>query len=52
MSELTGKLATLKEPYNGYTRIEITEKVEYKWLVEICGTGKQIEVYRDEFELD
>ena len=52
MCELTGKLATLKVPYRGYTRIEIIEKVEYKWLVEICGSGLTIEVYDDEFILD
>jgi len=41
--------ATLKSPYQGYRNIILIEKVQYKWLVEICGSGKQIEVYEDEF---
>lgn len=46
------KTATLLKAYNGYRRIQLIEKIGYKWLVEICGSGKQIEVYEDEFELD
>ncbi|MGI6048874.1 MAG: hypothetical protein ACOYEG_12865 [Petrimonas sp.] len=44
--------ATLKTPYLGYTRIELIEKICYKWLVRIIGPGKEIEVYEDEFEID
>ena len=47
-----GKYATLKMPYRGYTRIRIVEKECYKWIVEICGSGKELEVYDDEFILD
>jgi hypothetical protein len=45
-------IATLIKPYNGYRRIRIIEKVGYKWIVEILGSGIQIEVYEDEFEKD
>lgn len=47
-----GDIATLNEPYLGYTRIELIEKYPYKWLVRICANGKEISVYEDEFELD
>jgi hypothetical protein len=45
-------LATLIIPHQGYTRIELVEKRQYKWLVRILGSGKEIEVYEDEFERD
>lgn len=45
-------LATLIVPYKGYYNIELIEKVEYKWLVEICGSGLEIYVYEDEFVID
>ncbi len=44
--------ATLLTPYRGYDRIELIEKVGYKWLARIIGSGKEIEVYEDEFKLD
>ena len=44
MCELEGRFANLKIPYLGDRRIRLIEKNEYKWLVEICGSGKQIEV--------
>ncbi|MDR1502293.1 MAG: hypothetical protein LBT43_07550 [Prevotella sp.] len=47
-----GRIATLIEPYKGYRNIELIEKIGFKWLVRICGSGKEIEVYEDEFELD
>jgi len=47
-----GRTATLIESYLGYQNIELIEKVGYKWRVRICGSGKEIEVYEDEFELD
>ena len=43
-----GDIATLKVPYKGYRRIEL----QYTWLVRICESGKEIEVYEDEFETD
>lgn len=48
------RTATLKDPYKGYRNIVL---VEYwpsmcKWEVEICGSGKHIFVYEDEFEED
>ena len=46
------KTATLNKAQNGYTRIELIEKIGYKWIAEICGSGKRIEVYEDEFEID
>ena len=36
----------------GYRRIELVEKLQYTWLARICGSGKEIEVREDEFELD
>lgn len=45
-------LATLITPYQGYSRIELIKKVQYKWLVRILGSGKEIEVYEDEFVKD
>lgn len=50
--ETKGAYATLIEPYRGYFRIKLIEKVGYKWLVEILGSGKEIEVYSDEFVVD
>lgn len=47
-----GDIATLHTPYLGYRRIELLEKNHYRWLVRICESGKQIEVYEDEFDLD
>lgn len=44
--------ATLKIPYKGYRNIILIEKIGLKWLVEICGSRKQIEVYEDEFDID
>ena len=47
-----GLTATLITPYQGYRNIELIEKIGFKWLVRICGSGKEIEVYEDEFTLD
>lgn len=47
-----GNMATLKVPYKGYRRIELVEQLQYTWLVRICESGKEIEVYEDEFEPD
>ena len=51
---MEGRQATLKEPYLGYRNIIIVQywPTMYKWEVEICGCGKHIYVYEDEFELD
>ena len=46
-----GDIATLNEPYLGYRRIELIEKRWYKWRARICESGKEIEVWEDEFEL-
>ena len=47
-----GLTATLITPYLGYRNIELIEKIGYRWLVRICGSGKEIEIYEDEFTLD
>lgn len=47
-----GDIATLKVPYKGYRRIELLERLQHTWLVRICESGKEIEVYEDEFEAD
>lgn len=48
------RTATLKKPYKGYRNIILIEywPSEYKWEVEICGSGKHIMVYEDEFVED
>jgi hypothetical protein len=48
----TGITATLITPYKEYRNIELIRRVGYKWLVRICGSGLEIEVYEDEFVLD
>jgi len=40
----------LKVPYLGYRAVELVEKVEYRWRVTICGSGRELLVYDDEFE--
>ena len=47
-----GDTATLKVAILGYRNIIILQKVDYKWEAEICGSGKRIYVYEDEFEPD
>ncbi len=47
-----GDTATLIEPYRGYYNITLIEETDRGWIVEICGSGKVIEVCDDEFELD
>lgn len=47
-----GDIATLHTPYLGYRRIELIEKNQYTWTARICDSGKVIEVYEDDFELD
>ena len=48
----TGDTAILHKPYLGHRRIELIEKYFYKWLVRLCDSGLEIEVYEDEFEID
>ncbi len=50
--QLKGKQATLNIPYLGYTQIELIEKIQYMWRVKICESGKEIEVYPDEFTIN
>ena len=53
MKELNeGMLVYLKVPYRGYRAAILIEKLQYKWLVEFCGLGLQIEVYEDELDTD
>jgi hypothetical protein len=47
-----GDTATLIAGYYGYSNILLVQKVEYQWEVEICGSGKIIYVYEDDFILD
>lgn len=44
--------ATLNTPFQGYTRIELIEKIGFKWTARIIGSGREIEVYEDEFTID
>jgi hypothetical protein len=50
--ETIGTSATLLIPYKGYRNIELVRRAGSKWLVRICGSGLEIEVYEDEFVLD
>jgi hypothetical protein len=50
--EETGLTATLVTPYKGYSNIELLRRMGDKWLVRICGSGRELEVYEDEFILD
>ena len=52
MDEEIDVLATLVIPYEGYRKIKLVFKTGYKWLVRICESGLEIEVYEDEFVLD
>jgi len=47
-----GMTVYLKQPYRGYRAVRLLEKNHYKWLVEIIGSGLQIELYEDEFDAD
>ena len=47
-----GDIATLKVPYKGYRRIQLFVTLLLSRLVRICESGKEIEVYEDEFETD
>lgn len=47
-----GDSATLIRPYKGYRNIELVERLQYTWLVRICESGLEIEVYEDEFTID
>ena len=44
--------AYLHTPRNGYTEIEIIDRTPTTYVARITGNGKEIEVYRDEFQLD
>jgi hypothetical protein len=50
--EETGITATLITSYRGYRNIVLIGRIGCKWLVRICGSGKEIEVYDDEFTID
>lgn len=52
--EYDGRSATLNDSYLGYENIVL---VKYwpsmcKWEVEVCGSGKRLFVFDDEFTLD
>ena len=47
-----GDIATLHKPYLGSRRIELIEQNGYMWIARICESGKEIEVWEDDFELD
>lgn len=47
-----GDIAILIHPYKGYRAVELIKKLENRWLVRICESGLELEVYEDEFTLD
>ena len=44
-----GDTARLNRPYRGYSAIALVERLQYPWLVRICGSGLELEVYEDDF---
>lgn len=46
-----GRWATLNAPYLGYTRVQLVERIDFKWLVRL-PSGFEFELYSDEFEID
>lgn len=50
--EEDGREATLLQPFKGYRNIELVEQCGDQWVVRLCGNGKEIMVYRDEFTID
>lgn len=50
---MDGRIATLNEPYLGYTEVLLIQywPSMYKWEVEIIESGKRLFVYDDEFSL-
>jgi hypothetical protein len=52
MDEEIGILATLVIPFKGYRKIKLICQLGCKWLVRICESGLEIEVYDYEFVLD
>jgi len=45
-----GMIAYLKEPYKGHRAVQLIKKYHYRWLVELVGSGLQIEIYDDELD--
>ena len=45
-----GLLVELLTPYKGYRNARLVEEVGHKWLIYICGSGLELEVYPDEVE--
>lgn len=52
MDMKAGDFTTLVHPYKGYRNIELIKRLPYTWLVRICESGLELEVYEDEFVLD
>ena len=52
MDEEMGITATLVTPCNGNRNIVLIKRIGCQWLALLCGNGKEIEVYDDEFVLD
>ena len=48
----SGQYATLKTPYKGYSRVQLMEYQDFKWLVKIEDSGLEISVYADELAVD
>ena len=46
-----GMTAYLKQPYRGYRAVVLIEKIYFKWMVEIVGSGLVIEVWEDELTM-
>lgn len=51
---MDGRTATLIEPYQGYTDVQLIQywPTMYKWEVEIIESGKRLFLYDDEFVIN
>lgn len=47
-----GDIVILIRSYKGYRAVELIEKLGNRWLVRVCESGLELEVYEDEFTLD
>lgn len=51
---MEGRVATLTNPYKGYTEVMLIQywPTMYKWEVEIIESGKRLFLYDDEFVIN
>jgi len=47
-----GMIVYLKVAYRGHRAARLIRREQYRWLVELCGNGLELEFYEDEFEFE